>query len=311
MTMMTRSKVLISAREEELLFFLWRHRVSTFQTLHRLFFSSTGTETAYNRLRRLRKADFVRVERTERKGKVIWCLGERGFRFLESVRLSDLKSKGYRPNSRTHDLLVMCALLGDWYKAAPDGVSVVTEQELVATEPSSIPLKTLESFRHRPDGLWVTNDGREASAVALEVEISVKSIARYEETCSFYGGFHFIENVIWIVPDRALARKIQALAAAGAMPREGQHLFVLLEDFEASLWNTRFLNPSLKNKSMSDFLSRRFKKPYRDPIEQPIDTLIERCPSAARASTISPLLDSSLSIARFDTYRKLRRLPNV
>jgi hypothetical protein len=305
--MKTKSKIVISPREEKLLLFLWRHRVSTFQTLRILFYPTTGNETVYNRLRRLRKADFVRAEYTERKAKPVWCLGERGIRFLESVSLPELKSGGYRPKSRFHDLLVMSALLGDWYKTCPDKVAIVTEQEMLTTEPDCIPAKLFEKFTHRPDGLWVKTLGRESSAVALEVEISAKSEARYEEICSFYGGFHFIENVIWIIPDRALARKIQTIAAAGAMPRDGQHLFMLLEDFESKVWNAKILNPSMNGKSLADFLTQNFEKPYRSLIEKPIETPIERCTSGARGPTISPLLDSSLSIERFAAYTKLRK----
>jgi len=308
--MKSKSRTIISEREVDLLFFLWRHRVSTFQTLRQLFYPSTGAETAYNRLRRLRAADFVGTEYTEGNGKTVWCLGERGFRLLEAMRLPDLKSKGYRPSSPTHDLLVMGALLGEWYQKTPSGVSVITEQELLTTEPSGIPAKVLENFKHRPDGLWLTTYAREPSAIALEVEISGKSVTRYEETCSFYGGFHFIENVVWIVPDRSLAKKIQTIASATTMPRDGQNLFVLLEDFESKLWDAKILNASLKGMSMSGFLRERLERPDPSTIGRSIGPLIEDCSSKPRGPTKSPLLDCALSIERFNAYIKLRKPPD-
>jgi len=303
-------RVIISDREDALLFFLWRHRVSTFQTLRHIFFPTTGNETAYNRLRRLRATGYLRTEHTEKYGKPIWCLGERGFRYLETVRLSDLKTNGYRPQSRHHDLLVMAALLGDWYRLAPSKVTTVTEQELIATEPRCIPVNLKERFTHRPDGLWINSSGKESSAIALEVELHDKSDSRYEEICSFYGGFHFIENVIWILPDKALAKRLQKIAEAGAMPRKGQHIFVLLKDFEQKLWVSPLINSSLKGKMMSDVLSEKLEKPFRNPIETPINPHIENLHKPSTQSIISPLLNFSLSFERSKTYASLPPLPN-
>lgn len=308
--MKTKSKVIITAREVELLFFLWRHRVATFQTLRNLFYPETGNETAYNRLRRIRDADFIQTGCNEKNGKTIWCLGDRGFRYLESIRLPELKSKGYRPNSCYHDLYVMAALLGEWYKILPEGIAIVTDQELLTTELSCIPPKIQEAFKHRPDGMWVKTHGKEPSAISLEMEITCKSEARYDEICSFYGSFNFIENVIWIVPDRALAKKIQKSALACAMPKDGQHIFVLLEDFESKSWAAKILNSSMSDKSLSDFLYNSFKSPYRSVIGKAIETPIEHCRSGNRGPINSPLLDFSLSIDRFTTYKKMRKVQN-
>jgi hypothetical protein len=309
--MLTKSKIVISQREVELLFFLWRHRVATFQTLAQLFYPTTGNETVYNRLRRIREGDFIQTGFNERNGKTVWCLGERGYRFLESVRLPELKSKGYRPNSCYHDLYAMAALLGDWYKAIPDGVDVVTEQELLTTELSCVPPKIQEAFKHRPDGLWVKTRSNEPSAIALEMETTGKSEARYDEICSFYGSFNFIETVVWIVPDRALAKKIQKSALACAMPKDGSHIFILLEDFESKLWAAKFLNSSMSEKSLSEFLSSSFEMPYRSAIGNGIETPIEGCRSGPRRPINSPLLDFSLSINRFTTYRQKRQHQNL
>jgi hypothetical protein len=308
--MPTTSKVRISSAEEDLLYFLWRHRVSTFHTLKNLFYPDTGIETAYNRLRKLRAADYVKTDFTERKAKTVWCLGERGMRLLEALILPDLKVSAYKPKNKLHDLLAMSALLGDWYKSTPDNLSIVTEQELIAVEPDSIPGKLYEKFTHRPDGLWVKSDGLESSAVALELEMNGKAGGRYEEICSFYGGFHFIENVIWIVPNKALARKIQTVAKNGAMPREGQHVFLLLDDFEENLWNAILLNTSMKGKSMSEFIFKYFGVSNRSLIEPPIELLTAQCALSGRGSITSPLLKSSLSLERLKRYKKIPAQPN-
>jgi hypothetical protein len=301
---MKKTKTVISQRDEELLLFLWRHRVSTFQTLKSLFFPNTGNETVYNRLRKLRSVDYVSTDFIEHKGKTVWCLGERGFRFLDSYRLPELKTKGFRPKNRYHDLLVMSALLGDWYKKLPDGVDIVTDQELLTCEPGCLPAKLYSQFKHRPDGIWVKPHGREISAVGLEVEINAKAESRYEDICSFYGGFHFIEYVIWVVPERSLAKKILRIAAAGALPREGHHLFILLEDFEKHIWSARFINSSMKDVTMAEFLHKKLNQPFRSPIESRIETPVEHHAVEGCRSINSPLLNFSLSIERLNAYRK-------
>jgi hypothetical protein len=94
------------------------------------------------------------------------------------------------------------------------------------------------------------------------------------------------------------------------MPRTGQHLFVLLEDFETHIWSARILNSAMNGKSLAQYLSGRLEKPFRPLIEQPIEPPIERCTVGDRRSIISPLLNFSLSIERLKAYAKSGPRPN-
>jgi|GEM_PF-671148 len=301
-------RVIISKSQQNLLYFLWRHRVSTFKTLKTLFFPNTGTETCYNRLRKLKKAGYVRLAYCERSGRTLWCLGERGFWHLEAVRLPELKTKSYRPNNIYHDWINMAALRGDWNERNPGGIAIVTDQELTATEVPWFPIGIQADIKHRPDGFWMKLNASEPTAIALEVEINGKSQARYEEICSAYNSIHFVDHVIWIVPDRGLSKKIQAAAEACVNSRTDFHLFVLLEDFEAGLWQAQILNGTGR-KSMSQFLSSYFRMSDRIGIGTPIEKPVEDGQQSVRGPTKSPLLDSSLSIERFSGYKKIRKSP--
>jgi hypothetical protein len=280
----------LSERDISLLLFLWRHRLSTFRVLKNAFFPNGSTGTAYNRLKRLRKAEYIRTDFIDGTSHPIWCLDARGFRLLESEYLPELKTKAYMAQSKLHDLRAMAVLLGDWYLGAPEGVQIVTEQEFASTEVDEIPQALRDGAGHLPDGAWIFRTDNDPRGVALEIETAAKASARYERICSIYASRHFFEKVVWVVQSGKLAERILKCASAGAFSMN-QHLFIGLRDFERRGWDATFLNASLAGLSLGSFLQSQLASSKLTPSLPPIQRGSKPSPNHPQACITSPFFD--------------------
>ncbi len=240
----------------EILLFLWRHRIATFQALKIIFYPTLSNRQAYDRLKRLLKGRYILINKIDGNINKVWQLDQRGFAYLKNILMIETKSKTYKPQSEYHDLLVMAAILGDWALKKPNDATIVTEKELMEKEIDSIPQTIFQETHRRPDGLWLFSKKENPFAVALEVEISRKSSVEYEKICSYYGKNLFFQHVIWIIDSPALAARIHSASNKYAMSRTGLHCFILKRDFETKLWQAEFINNSLKGTTVKTFLNR-------------------------------------------------------
>lgn len=302
---------ILSSRDRETLSFLWRHRIATFQGLKTVLYPELSNEQAYYRLRRLRRGQYVRVEGTDGPRKRVWCLDQRGFKFLVSTcSLPELKSKTYRPQRAYHDLMVSAALLGHWAVKQPNNVKLLSEQEMIASDPIDLPKELRKEREHQPDGIWIFNRDGGSKAIALEVELSGKSAERYEQICSFYTSQIFFEHVVWIVEVKSLAQKILECSRRFGIPREGVHLFILQESFETQGWESKFLNESMGTRSLADILIEMAG--VRNCNVNPPSVRQESAsnPPSAPQAPKNPLLDFSFSLGNLGILRDRHRRKN-
>jgi DNA-binding PadR family transcriptional regulator len=294
---------ILSNRDTSILAFLWRYRIATFRAIKTVFFSHASNQQAYYELRRLRRGEYVNVEKIEGTRKVVWTLGTRGFKYLAANVLPELKIKAFRPQSHYHDLLVAAALTGSWLNKAPGAVQMVTEQELRALYLSSIPRELTKDEKHKPDGLWIFSSGKERKAIALEVETSAKTDERYEHIAAFYTSELFFESVVWVVKDKALGRRIHAASEKYGRPRAGLHLFLLQEDMEKHGWDSEFLNQSMGEESLGEYLNRRAGSGTTGAIKQGITRESPTNHPGIPREEIDPFLDFRVSLENLSTLR--------
>jgi hypothetical protein len=245
--------------DKEILLFLWRHRLATFQALKKIFYPTLSNRQAYDKLKRLIKGKYIMINKIDGAQERVWQLDKRGFNYLKYELMIEMKSKTYKPQSGYHDLMAMAALLGNWAVQPPREVKIVTELELMETEVDDLPQTVLENTNRRPDGLWLYQNNQNPFAIALEVELSRKATIEYEQICNYYGKNLFIKHVIWIVDSQALAARIHSVASKYGNPRPGLHCFVLKSDFEKRLWQAEFVNTSLKGVSIHNFLNQQMQ----------------------------------------------------
>lgn len=258
---------ILSEKDQDILIFLWKHRIATFEALRTFFYPDLCKKKAHRRLLRLKQGEFVKSDKMDGTRRLVWYLDTRGFKYLVANFLPELKAKTYRPQSPYHDLMVAGALLGPWKLSPPESVKIITEQELVTTEQEALPYELRKKMEHRPDGLWVMGAGNEKMAVALEVELSGKSSDRYEQICSFYTGNLFFKHVVWIVADKTLGRRIFHSSRKSGIPREDLHLFIEQKDFMERGWDCTILNESMNGISLANLLNTESGVKIRSQLE--------------------------------------------
>lgn len=251
-----RNAVGISDRDRQMLEFLWRHRVATFRTLHTLFYDPIKPRTCYNRLNKLRKKGFVQTKGLDGLYQhKYWCLDKRGMAYLIQVKGEIFKTMGFAPQSLAHDHFASCVLLGDWYKKLPAGASIITEQELLSLDLSSVISGFQNESKRRPDGLWKFNIGSEKTFVALEVELHAKSDNDYIEIIRSYDSHFSIEKIIWVVEGAWLVKKIFNLVHKHSNLKPNDHLFLLAGEVKKDLWLAQIKNEELKKVTLGEYLS--------------------------------------------------------
>lgn len=245
---------ILSNRDTEVLLFLWKYRLATFQAIKARFFASGSSRRAYDRIRKLQSGEFVVQEKITGTRNRVWCLGKRGFNYLSGNVLPDLKTNRFRPHQQYHDLIASSALLGEWLVRIPPKVKIVSEQQLKSMELPELSKMFPTDMEHHPDGIWLFASGKEKTAVALEVELSAKSSKRYEQVCAFYSSNTAFENVIWIVKSPEHGNQILEASRRHGIPREGIHLFVTLDQFKAHIWQSPIRNNTLRGFTMGKVL---------------------------------------------------------
>lgn len=285
----------------EILLFLWRHRLATFQALKTIFYPTLSNRQAYDKLKRLRQGNYLVLNSLQGTHNRIWQLGKRGQLYVQNELMIESKTKTHNPQSGRHDLIVMAMLLGDWILKTPAGVKMVTEMELMETEIMELPKELREKPDHRCDGLWIVKNGDSHFGIGLEVEINRKSIVRYESISSFYNRHLFFKNVIWIVNSKSHAVAIQEASQKFGNLRPGLHLFILQKDFEQYLWQSKFLNTSMQNLTVSSFLHQQLNpallSPLRDLSTASLGPLTDH-----KKAKCNPLLNFELSLSNSESY---------
>lgn len=293
-------------KDRQVLHFLWRHRVATFRGIKAVFYQKQSNEQAYYHLRRLKLGQYVKVEYIDGTKKKVWSLDKRGFKFLVSEVLPELKTKTYKPQQAYHDLMVGAALLGYWATNLPSDVKTLSEQEMVSFDPVDLPMELRRERKHQSDGVWIFESGKQSKGIALEVELSGKSSERYEQICSFYTSNLFFEHIVWIVESRSLAIKILECSRRFGIPREGIHLFVLQRDFETLGWDSCFLNESMKTQTLAMKLQEMAGRKFKEMNQPSISVESASNPLGLPEDTKNPFLDFSFSLENLRALRKSR-----
>ncbi len=151
-----------------------------------------------------RAAPAARVTPTGHK--YVWTLSKAGYHSIRG-RLPLLKEDGYQSENPGHDLLVTAFHLGEWAFHKPDGVELITEQELRRFQPHCHPTWVPDTDLHRPDGLALVQGPKEKTTIAFEVELSEKSAPDYAHVGRFYRFFPQIH--LLFVPTRAVCAAVR------------------------------------------------------------------------------------------------------
>lgn len=296
--------VTISDRDGQAIEFLWRHRVATFQTLFTLFYKGVKMRTCYNRLDKLRQHGFILTRGFDGTQKRYWGLDRRGMAYLAQANGNIYKTMGFAPQSLVHDHFVSSVLLGDWFAKLPRGVSIITEQELLSLDLSSVAPNFQNDKGRRPDGLWRFEIGPEKKFLALELELHTKNDSDYVEIIKSYDNHYGIQKIIWVVDGPNLIKKIFHLVHEHSILKPHDHLFLLASEVRKELWQAKFKNDQLRDISLVKYLSGFLTHPQTAPMSSLRNSLGSCISIAQECSPRNVLMNFTTCFAKSATYKK-------
>jgi len=247
--MKSTNQQLLTGRDFRVLEFLWKWKVCTTAALSLKFFNGSAI-VAYNRLRTLKKAGFIRgLSLSLQEKKYVWTLNQKGFVQL-SEHLPALQQVGFASEALEHDFLSTSLQLGEWLVELPSGVEMVSEQELRRNFPSHLPNWVPDLDGRRPDGLWYLPYKERKVVMALEVEISFKDLRDYGPISYFYRDNDKISRVIWLVRKQAHIDALLKRFEEATPERYKRHTFILLDDFLSLGWGATLRGGFEEGKSL-------------------------------------------------------------
>lgn len=303
--------IIISDRDHQMIEFLWRHRVATFRTLYTLFYKKIKMRTCYNRLDKLRRQGFVLTRGIDGSLNRYWGLDRRGMAYLANTNGEIYKTMGFVPQSLTHDHFVSCVLLGDWYCKPPEGVTIITEQELLALDLSGVAPGLQNDKGRRPDGLWRFEIGPEKKFVALEVELHAKTDNDYVEIIKSYDNHYGIQKIIWVVEGPNLLKRIFNLVHTHSTLKPHDHLFLIASEVKKCLWQAKIKNDQYREITLEQYLSGFITHPQRAPMNTLSNTPMNWVRTPQECSPKNVLLNFSSCYVKSAPYQKTTTAPKT
>jgi hypothetical protein len=302
-----RKAVTIFDRDQQMIEFLWRHRVATFRTLYTLFYKNIQMRTCYNRLDKLRRQGLILTRGVDGNQNRYWGLDKRGMAYLVQAKGEIFKTMGFAPQSLNHDHFVSCVLLGDWFAKLPRGVTIITEQELLSLDLTGVAPGLQNDKGRRPDGLWRFEIGPEKKFLALEVELHTKSDTDYVEIIKSYDNHYGIQKIIWVAEGPNLIRRIFNLVQTHSTLKPRDHLFLLASEVRKDLWQTKFKNSELTAMTLAEYLSGFLTHSNSAPMSSVSKSLGSTVSMAQECSSRNVLMNFATCFVKSATYTKSNR----
>jgi hypothetical protein len=250
----SRKSVCLTARDIEILKYLWRWKCSTFLALNEIFFANSSSTIAYRRISKLRRYGLIDLKVTNHFGKNLFVLSPLGFERILG-HIPELKESGFKSENMDHDFLVSVIHQGDWLKGLPPKIQSASEQELRRVQAESLPLWVPKSILHRADGYWYFSHEKGGQAIALEVELSRKERGRYAEIQRYFEDQTQVSDIIWVVQQSSLLHSIQEGLGSGRRLNLEKHSFLLLEDVLINLWEAPVVAGKYKGHSIKSIFN--------------------------------------------------------
>jgi hypothetical protein len=233
----TKTLILNTGFDLNVLFFLWKWKVSTTKAIHTGVGSDRALERVYRRLVSMERHKFIRTHAPELGKAKVWALDQRGFQTIQG-RLPRLIESGYRSEHLGHDLFCHAIHLGEWLSGPPSGCDIFSEQQLRRVDMDFYPSWVPRTPTHRPDGWWQIQKGGEKKLAALEVELSLKDAANYETLGEFFSESIKVESVVWLVSAPFDGNYIHRHLMRGIRDGSDDHSFIFVPDFLQHGWQS-------------------------------------------------------------------------
>ena len=231
----------LSSRDMLMMLYIWKWKVASTSSIHEAVNRTESPYSTYRVLERLEKNHLVEGRFNIAERFCVWQLTESGFHVIKR-RLGELKEDGFLSEYHHHDRLVQAFQLGEWATHQLPNVIFFTEQDLRRREVTDYPDWVPQATEHRPDGYTRIVGHKKPVTIAFEVELSAKSVQKYEAILRFYRTTRQVDRVMWLVESQAVRDTILKAKTCINDDSNNYHLFVDLGDFEKNGWDAAAAN---------------------------------------------------------------------
>lgn len=245
---------LSSERDLPLLKFIWRWKVVPLDILKDRFFPKSRTGTCFNRLNQLRRAGYLDTVYVSQMRLFVWTLRKKGFGALREW-LPHACHVGYKSETAYHDVLSLFLNLGDWVSRPDKDGKLFSEQELRRLSSEFYEDWVPVGFDHRSDGYIKIGQEDSSAFLAIEVELSPKTVSEYRHLAVTYAHCPNLKMVIWAVPTARMAKGLQKIFSEYGPSSQKLHQFVLKDSLQKSKWAAVVIEGSKLGQSIRELVA--------------------------------------------------------
>ena len=231
----------LSPRDGKILEYIWKWKIASTASIHEAVNRPLTEYSTSKVLERLRANGFIVDHHHPRERFYVWSLTEFGFAATAQY-LGELEEEGFLSENHRHDRLVQAFQLGEWSTHQDPRILFFTEQDLRRRGVDHYPSWVPHTKEHRPDGYTRIVSSKRQWTFAYEVELSAKSIQKYEGVLWFYKLSSGIDRVFWLVGDPFIKDQILSAKACIRDDSTNYHVFVDLADYEKNGWDAQVTN---------------------------------------------------------------------
>lgn len=223
----------------------------------------------YSKVRRLLREGYI----VERGGIELKCpviqLAKKGYEYIQ-FDLGELREKRFVAQSVTHDYWATVFQIGEFILGLPDNVKFFTEQEIQCTDDTLLPEWVPKSRSHIPDGLTLVTDGENRAVFAIEIDLNLKPLLRYDKAGYYFdAGLSKVDVVLWLCATKWIASEIESRLSGLKLRNPGIHQFLQTADYAKLGWDAAVESGSLKGRTIREIY---LSKGYKTPLETPSNT---------------------------------------
>ena len=256
----------LSYRDVKVLNFLWTWKLASTATIHQAIVRPGSRYSAYKVMERLEKHGYVRPYVSGEHRFTAWQLTEKGFLSIKNS-LGELTEEGYLSEYPWHDRHILAFQLGEWSWFNLPVVAHFTEQDLRRRPADLYPAWVPHTPGHRADGYTKIEGKGRTWVFALEVELSLKSIARYESVIRYYRTQSQVDRVLWLTSDPSVMNAIKTAKTNVKDAQDTYHVFVDLKDYQENGWDAKITNERSETLfTMREHIGVVIGDPYREYI---------------------------------------------
>lgn len=245
----------LSKVEVDVLKFIWKWKLANTLSLKYAVAPAKNFWKFYKGLRRLLLEGYLKEVVDAGIDIPLWTLTKKGFNYINGGSEA-LRENRYQPQSVSHDYWGSAFHLGDYIFGIPNNVEMTSEQELNAITSENLPRWLPVERQHIPDGYTSIKMDDKKIVLAFEMELSAKTMARYEDMIRFLDQQDSIELVFWLCANDYLIERITTQIVELPRRRKTKHNFLRFKDFQTMGWRSPIVWGSKTNHTLREIMGQ-------------------------------------------------------